>query len=65
MIRICKYPRPASLRMLAWRLAFGPASILDGLVETLTFGTFGTNLRLIASREAMLASIEAQKAKAR
>jgi hypothetical protein len=51
--------------MLAWRLAFGPASILDGLVETLTFGTFGTNLRLIASREAMLASIEAQKAKAR
>ena len=63
MIRICKYPKPVSFAHFAWRLAFGPASILDGLVETLTLGTFGTNFRLIASRNAMLAHMEASKGK--
>ena len=62
MIRICKYPRPVSFAQYAWRLAFGPASILDGLVETLTLGTFGTNFRLIASRNAAFAHMQASKA---
>lgn len=39
------------MRAWAWRLALGPASILDGVVETITMGFFGVGAKLSVSRK--------------
>lgn len=57
------YPvRELSLRCWGWKLLFGPAGLVDGLVETFTFGLVGVGCRLAVSRNLARVSFEAIKA---
>lgn len=64
-----KYPSSEpSLAAWCWRLTLGPASMLDGLVETLTLGHFGVGAKLNVAKNLakarMLAQIKAREAAA-
>lgn len=50
-MRLVAYPRnePCAQAWL-WRLALGPASLVDGVVETATLGFFGVGAKIAASR---------------
>lgn len=62
MPRFCIYPvREKSWKCWAWRLLFGPASIIDGVVELTTLSLVGTNCRLTVSRNLAQARITAMK----
>ena len=57
--RITAYPKKEpSLKAWMWRLLLGPASIVDGIIETLTFGFYGVAAKLRVSRNLALARIK-------
>jgi hypothetical protein len=47
-----------SAKAWMWRLAIGPASIIQGIISTLTFGMVSTNLTLEVTRQLALARIK-------
>ena len=50
-MRLFMYPKKEhSAKAWLWRLLLGPASVLDGIVETLSFSFIGVGARLSASR---------------
>lgn len=63
-MRVFFYPvREPSLRCWGWKLLCGPAYLIDGIVETLTFGLVGVGCRLAVSRNMARARIDAAKAR--
>lgn len=59
-MRISRFPKhEPSWQCWIWRLLFGPASIADGVVETVTFGFYGLGLRLSVTRRLAGARIDA------
>lgn len=42
--------REPNVKAWLWRLGVGPASLLDGLVETFTLGFFGAGAKLSAAK---------------
>ena len=64
-MRLSRYPKhEPSWKCWMWRLLFGPASIADGLIETLTFGCYGLGLRLEVTRNLALTRLNAQDRRA-
>jgi hypothetical protein len=62
-MRIHRYPlREPTWQCWVFRLLFGPASLLDGIVETLSFGTIGIGCRLAVTRHLAGARIDAARA---
>lgn len=60
--KITAYPkREPSAKAWMWRLLLGPASIVDGVVETLTFGFYGVAAKLHVSKYLALARMRAIK----
>lgn len=59
-MRLSRFPKHEPSRQCwIWRLLFGPASIADGIVETLTFGFYGLGMRLTVTRNLALARLNA------
>lgn len=55
-MRFVKYQtREPNMKAWMWKLSLGPASILDGFVETLSFGCYGLGARLAAARRLAMA----------
>lgn len=62
MPKFIRYPfSEKSWQCWAWRLLFGPASIVDGLVELLSFSFMGSGCRLTVSRNLARARIDAAR----
>ena len=53
--------RGKSWKEEAWRLAQGPAMLIDGLVFTLTLGRVSAGLQLLTTRNRARHAIEARK----
>lgn len=61
-MRLTKFPKKEpSIKAWAFRLLLGPASLLDGIVETLTFGFYGVGARLEVSKMLAMARIESKR----
>lgn len=57
-MKLVAYPKKEPTRKaLAWKLLLGPASLLDGLFETLTLGRYGIGARLAAAKNLARARI--------
>jgi hypothetical protein len=48
-----------NMKAWGWRMLLGPASLIDGLVETISFSFFGVGAKLWASKNLALARIKA------
>lgn len=61
-MKLTRYPNVnMSLEAWCWKLLSGPASILDGIVETITLGNWSLSARLTVSRNLSRARIDAMR----
>lgn len=57
-MKLTAYPKTEpTKRAWAWRLMLGPATLLDGVVETLTLGRYGVGAKLSAAKNLARARI--------
>jgi hypothetical protein len=50
-MKLTAYPKTEpSKKAWGWRLLLGPAALLDGLIETATFGRYGVGAKLSVAK---------------